>query len=148
MSNSSRELPREIYLQDVPLDTARSLFREALAQLPGWPAHRVERIPLARARDRVTAGPVWALNSSPGFASAAMDGAAVIAEATVGATETSPRVLKLQSEAIWIDTGDPMPAGTDAVVMVEDVHDLGDGAIEILAAVSYTHLTLPTIYSV
>ena len=136
MSNSSRELPREIYLQDVPLDTARTLFREALAQLPAWPAHRVERIPLAQARDRVTAGPVWALNSSPGFASAAMDGAAVIAEATVGATETSPRVLKLQSEAIWIDTGDPMPAGTDAVVMVEDVHDRGDGAIEILAAVA------------
>ena len=68
MSNSSRELPREIYLQDVPLDTARTLFREALAQLPAWPAHRVERIPLAQARDRVTAGPVWALNSNPGFA--------------------------------------------------------------------------------
>jgi putative molybdopterin biosynthesis protein len=136
MSNCSRKVPREVYLQDVPLDTARTLLREALDKLPGWPVRRTERVSLANARGRVTAMPVWALNSSPSFAAAAMDGAAVLAEATIGATETSPRVLKRESEAVWIDTGDPMPAETDAVVMVEDIHDRGDGFIEILAAVS------------
>ncbi len=79
-----------------------------------------ERVPLAGAIGRVTAAPVLALRSSPAFAAAAMDGIAVHAEqATEGA------VLE---DFVVVDTGDPMPPGYDAVVMVEDVTFAGDKA--------------------
>ena len=70
---------------------------------------------------RVTARPVWAVMSSPHYDAAAMDGIAVRAADTVGATETRPVALDVGSQAVWVDTGDPMPAGRDAVVMIEHV---------------------------
>ena len=118
----------------MPLATARERLARALAELPDWPPRRTVRLPLDQALGLVTASPVWAALSSPHFPAAAMDGVAVSAADTVGATETSPRRLKLDTEALWIDTGDAMPPDTDAVIMVEDVHDRGDGTIEIIAA--------------
>ena len=125
---------RAVYLYDVPLATARERLAKALAELPGWPPRRTLRLPLHRALGHVTAAPVWAALSSPHFPAAAMDGVAVSAAGTLGATETSPRHLKLDTEAIWIDTGDAMPPHTDAVIMIEEIHDRGDGTIEITAA--------------
>ena len=133
-SKPSSPHQREVYLHDVPLATARERLARALAELPDWPPRRTVRLPLDQALGLVTASPVWAALSSPHFPAAAMDGVAVSAADTVGATETSARRLKLDTEALWIDTGDAMPPDTDAVIMVEDVHDLGDGTIEIIAA--------------
>ena len=133
-SKPSSPHQREVYLHDVPLATARERLARALAELPDWPPRRTVRLPLDKALGHVTAAPVWAALSSPHFPAAAMDGVAVSAADTVGATETSPRRLKLDTEALWIDTGDAMPPDTDAVIMVEDVHDRGDGTIEIIAA--------------
>ena len=133
-SKPSSPHQREVYLHDVPLATARERLARALAELPDWPPRRTVRLPLDQALGLVTASPVWAALSSPHFPAAAMDGVAVSAADTVGATETSPRRLKLDTEALWIDTGDAMPPNADAVIMVEDVHDLGDGTIEIIAA--------------
>ena len=133
-SKPSSPHQREVYLHDVPLATARERLARALAELPDWPPRRTVRLPLDQALGLVTASPVWAALSSPHFPAAAMDGVAVSAADTVGATETSPRRLKLDTEALWIDTGDAMPPDTDAVIMVEDVHDRGDGTIEIIAA--------------
>ena len=118
----------------MPLATARNRLATALAELPDWPPRRTDRLPLDQALGHVTAAPVWAALSSPHFPAAAMDGVAVSAADTVGAAETSPRRLKLDTEALWIDTGDAMPPNTDAVIMIEDVHDRGDGTIEIIAA--------------
>ena len=134
MSNPSSSDQRAVYLYDVPLATARERLTKALAELPDWPPRRTLRLPLDQALGRVTAAPVWAALSSPHFPAAAMDGVAVSAAGTVGAAETSPRRLKLVTEAVWIDTGDAMPPNTDAVIMIEDIHDRGDGAIEITAA--------------
>ncbi len=133
-SKPSSSHQRDVYLYDVPLATARERLEKALAELPGWPPRRTLRLPLDKALGHVTAAPVWAALSSPHFPAAAMDGVAVRAASTVGAAETSPRRLELDSEAIWIDTGDAMPPDTDAVIMIEDVHDRGDGSIEIIAA--------------
>ena len=133
-SNPSSSHQRDVYLYDVPLATARERLAKALAELPGWPPRRTLRLPLDKALGHVTAAPVWAALSSPHFPAAAMDGVAVAAASTVGAAETSPRRLELDSEAIWIDTGDAMPPDTDAVIMIEDIHDRGDGSIEIIAA--------------
>ena len=133
-SEPSSSHQRDVYLYDVPLATARERLASALAELPGWPPRRTLQLPLDKALGHVTAAPVWAALSSPHFPAAAMDGVAVAAASTVGAAETSPRRLELDSEAIWIDTGDAMPPDTDAVIMIEDIHDGGDGSIEIIAA--------------
>ena len=125
---------RAVYLHDVPLAAARDRLARALAELPDWPPRRTLRLPLDRALGHVTAEPVWAALSSPHFPAAAMDGVAVTAAGTIGAAETSPRRLRLGTEAVWIDTGDALPSDTDAVIMVEDIHDRGDGVIEIIAA--------------
>ncbi|MFO7631402.1 MAG: molybdopterin biosynthesis protein, partial [Caldilinea sp.] len=86
---------------------------------------------------RVTAEPVWARISSPHYHAAAMDGYAVRAEATRGAIETNPLLLKLSEQAFALDTGDPLPPNTNAVIKIEDTHIVAqDGAdyIEILAS--------------
>jgi len=82
-----------------------------------------EEIPTAAARGRVTASPAMARWSSPGVHQAAMDGFAVAATATFGATPESPRHLALGREAFAVNTGHVLPPGTDAVIMVEEVPD-------------------------
>jgi putative molybdopterin biosynthesis protein len=127
------------YISDVPAAEALAAWREARAAA-GCPA-RVEaiRVAVADAVGRVTAAPVWAARSSPAFDSAAMDGIAVRAGDTVGASDRQPIVLADGAFAV-VDTGDPLPAGYDAVVMREDVHRTADGA-ELRAAVPpYQHV--------
>ena len=98
-------------------------------------------MPLAQSRGRVTAEPVWARISSPHYDSAAMDGIAVRAADTVGATETSPLRLAVGEQAVWVDTGDPMPRGFNAVIMVEVVHEVDIGTLEIQSpAAPYQHV--------
>ncbi len=128
---------RNIYLHDVALGEALASWHDALEAeglLKPLPA---ETIPLSEALGRVTAEPVWALISSPHYHAAAMDGYAVRAEETRGATETSPLLLALGSQAFPLDTGDPLPPQTNAVIKIEDTHLVaaaeGD-SIEILAA--------------
>lgn len=127
---------RRVYLDDIALDEAYRRLWAALDRagaagpLPG------ESIPVADALGRVTAGPVWAAISSPHYHASAMDGVAVRAADTIGASETSPIVLALGQQAIWVDTGDPVPAGMDAVVMLEHLQRVGEGAIEIMQPVA------------
>jgi molybdenum cofactor synthesis domain-containing protein len=83
----------------------------------------VEEIPTTGAAGRVTAAPVIARRSSPAAHQAAMDGFAVAAAATFGATPEAPRRLALGREAHPINTGHLMPPGADAVIMVEQIPD-------------------------
>ena len=129
-------MPRRYYLEDLALDDARQRFEDALARAGGVAPLPAERVPLPEARDRVTAAPVWANISSPHYHAAAMDGVAVRAAETLGATEASPRRLALGAQATWVDTGDPLPPGTDAVIMAEHVQAIDDATIEILAPVA------------
>ncbi len=130
------EADRQVFLEDIPLDDARRRFMDALEAVDALAPTPAESIDLADAAGRVTAAPVWARISSPNYHAAAMDGVAVRAAATVGARETAPKSLRIGADAVWIDTGDPLPPEMDAVVMIEDVHDRGDGSIEILGAVA------------
>ena len=79
---------------------------------------------------------MWARISAPHYYAAAMDGIAVHAKETAGATETSPKHLHPGEQAVWVDTGDAMPPGFDAVVMVENVQELPAGDFEIHAPVA------------
>ena len=134
---------RRYYLSDIPLDDAIQKFHSALEEVGGLVPMPPETLPLEMAKGRVTAGPVWARISSPHYDSAAMDGVAVRAHQTVGATETSPLRLKLGEQAVWVDTGDPMPSGFDAVIMVEMVHEVDGSTIEILSPVPPYHDVRP-----
>lgn len=130
--------PSSPFVSDVPTEQARSAWREACA-VAGCPP-RVDAVPLpvGDAVGRVTAESVWARRSSPAFDSAAMDGIAVHAAATVGAAETTPVLL---DDFAVVDTGDPLPSGYDAVVMREHVHHTADGRAELRAAVPpYQHV--------
>ena len=119
------------YLEDIPLAEAHARFAAALDRSRVPSAMPSEPVSLADALGRVTAEPVWAQQSSPHYHAAAMDGAAVRAADTTGALETAPLTLRLGEQAAWVNTGDSMPSGFDAVIMREVIHDTGDGSIEI-----------------
>ncbi len=136
-------MKRKYYLEDIPLDEAVRRFDAALEAAGALGTTPVELAPLDMAHGRVTAGPVWAKSSSPHYDAAAMDGVAVRSRETVGATETSPVRLAVGAQAVWIDTGDPMPAGFDAVIKVEVVHEIDDSAIEIRAPAPPYHDVRP-----
>jgi putative molybdopterin biosynthesis protein len=127
-------MPRRYYLEDLALDEAWLRFETALTRAGGVDPPPAERVPLSEALGRITAEAVWAQLSSPHYHAAAMDGVAVRAADTAGATETIPRRLKIGEQAIWVDTGDPLPSGTDAVIMAEHVHTVVEEIIEIMAA--------------
>ena len=100
-----------------------------------------EDIPLEEANTRVLAENIEVLIDVPPFDRSAMDGYAVISGDTSGASESNPIYLEVIDEigagsvskhylsfgkAIKIATGAPMPAGSDAVVMEEDVEQTGN----------------------
>ena len=125
----------------MPVDQASAEFHAALAEAGALEPTAAEMTPLDRTHGRVTAEPVWAKVSSPHYDAAAMDGIAIRSRETVGATETSPLRLEVDEQARWVDTGDPMPEGYDAVIMVEHVHETEGRTIEIDApAAPYQHV--------
>src|SRR5260370_2900698 len=115
------------------------MSREAALRLwLGQPAAAplsAESVPTAEAAGRVTAGPVFAARSVPHFHASAMDGLAVRAADTFNASETRPVSLPAGAFSV-VDTGDPISDPFDAVVMIEDVRWLPDGAAELIEAAS------------
>jgi molybdenum cofactor synthesis domain-containing protein len=113
-------MKRRIYLSMKSLEEAREVW---LARFDLNALAQAEEVSVAAARGRVTAAPVMARRSSPAAHQAAMDGFAVAAAGTFGATPDSPRLLALGQEAFPINTGHLMPPGTNAVIMVEQIPD-------------------------
>ncbi len=130
-------------MQNVPRGEALKLYLERLAAIGAlWPGSP-ERIPVASALGRVTAAPVFARISSPHYHAAAMDGIAVCAGTTFGANETRPLQLIIGKDAFMVDTGDPLPQGCNAVIMIEDLHFRDDRTVEIIApAVPWQHVRM------
>lgn len=122
---------RKIYLEDTPLQEAQQRIVESVRFSP-----QVEIIPTREALGRVTAEPIYAKVSMPNFHAAAMDGVAVKAEMTYGADEQHPVCLKRGEAYVEVDTGDPIPEGYDAVIMIEHIHQIDDDTIEILESVA------------
>ena len=119
------------YLTNIPLDKAREDYLKLLESHGFGP--KTEVIPVWDACGRVTAHAVHAHICAPHYAASAMDGVAVSAKDTFGATETTPITLN-PSQFIVLDTGDPIPENCDAVIMVEDIVKNEDGTITIHAA--------------
>lgn len=106
-----------------------------------------EIIPTAAALGRVTSSPIVAPHNIPTFSRSAMDGYAVRAADTYGASETAPAFLPIigevpmgtkvnfslnPGECALIHTGGMMPQGSDAVVMLEYTQIVRNGEVEIL----------------
>jgi molybdopterin molybdotransferase len=135
----------------VPARQGREFFavRRVSEALAGFrPARRTatERVPVRDALGRVPAAPVAAPQALPGFARATVDGFAVRAADTFGASEGLPSYLDLTGEvrmgrppehelrpgaAMAIATGAPLPAGADAVVKIEHTQSATESLIEV-----------------
>jgi putative molybdopterin biosynthesis protein len=138
---------QEQFLQVLDRDEAERRFRAALDLTP----RGVERVPLEAALGRVLAADVVSPVDVPSFDRSNVDGFAVVAEDTFGASEEVPRTVRLGAEeihtgvvpsdtvragtALAIATGGMMPRGADAVVMVEHA-DVRDGGLRIGRAVA------------
>lgn len=138
----------------IPLEEAQS---QILATVPRLPAATV---PLAEALGLVTVEALAATEPIPPFANTGVDGYAVQAASTAGATPEAPVQLRIvgelaaggaptvpvgPGEAIRIMTGAPVPDGADAIVMVEDTATgAGDAGVVTIrrAARSGDHIRL------
>jgi len=125
------------YLTNAPLDEAAKRYLSLLKER--GLAGRTEKIPVQSACGRVTAGAVYAHICAPHYHACAMDGIALKAADTFGAGETAP-VLLSGEKYVTVDTGDPLPEGCDAVVMVEDVVFEGDAARLYAPAAPWQHI--------
>ncbi len=121
---------RNIYLKMKSLEDARTVVLERFG---GKPKPESATIPSVDAVGRILATPVFARLSSPNFHAAAMDGIAVKAADTFGASETRPRRLTVGRDTVFLNTGHVLPEGTDAVIMIEQVRVLDEGRLEIEA---------------
>jgi molybdopterin molybdotransferase len=128
----------------IPLQEARAIIDEAMK-----PIDRRERVNLMDANGRAGAADVKSTRDVPPFSRAGMDGFAVIADDTFGASRYEPKTLRViekvytgevpskrvdSGTATEIATGAPMPAGADAVVMVEET-EKDDEAVRIFTPV-------------
>ena len=116
------------YLTPKALDEAVEEYLSLLRGKGMQPA--VETVKTCEGCGRITAKAVYANICSPHFNASAMDGIAVRASDTFGATETTPVYLP-KEKFTRLDTGDPIPDDCDAVVMIEDVVEAeNDGVLE------------------
>jgi len=129
---------RNLYLTNVPVEEALSKYFSALE---GVLTPAFEEIPVSESLDRITKHAVYARCCSPLFNAAAMDGIAVRAAATEGARESNPLILAKGKDFIPVDTGDPMRLPFDAVIMAEDVLEIDEETVKILAsAAAWQHV--------
>jgi putative molybdopterin biosynthesis protein len=139
---------QEQFLEVVSAEEARTRFEKHLDLSP----LKAERVALADALTRVLAHDVVAAVDAPPFDRSNVDGFALRAADTLGASDGNPKRLVLNAEVIacgdaptlevkpgtatTIATGGVMPRGADAVVMIEHTEMIGEGvpAIEIRRA--------------
>lgn len=116
-----------IYLHDIPLAEAKAKLENTLQAAGKQGILAVEEIALdENALGRVLSQPVWAKISSPNYHSSAMDGFAVRAEETNGAQPSQPVILQWNNQALYVDTGDPLPEWANAVIPIENVETLDE----------------------
>ncbi|MBR0353183.1 MAG: molybdopterin biosynthesis protein [Oscillospiraceae bacterium] len=126
------------YLTNVPLEQARAEYLTKLLE-KGFSAEN-ETVPVSGACGRITSRAVYAKSNAPHYAASAMDGIAIAARDSFGATETTPVTLP-PDRFTQVDTGDPVPAGCDAVIMAEDLVFSEDGAVTLhTSAAPWQHI--------
>ncbi len=139
-------MTRKIFLDTVPLDTALKRWKLYLKERDIFEPFHGEAVKVIDSLHRITSEPVAARQSSPFFHSSAMDGYAVRFQDTFGANESSTVRLRRGDQAVSVNTGDPIPDGYDAVIMIEDTNIIRDDTSEyieiIRAATPYQHVRI------
>lgn len=120
------------YLNNLPLDEAKSIYFKHLKDV-GF-CSKSEKISVSDACGRIIKNAAYAHICSPHYNASAMDGVAVKAEITFSASESTPVTLTADDYTV-VDTGDPIPDGCDAVIMVEDLIEQGNDDYQIISAV-------------
>lgn len=122
--------PRNIFLENKPLTEAKAIWQEALGKHGFFSKRPIETIAVDDCLGRTLARPVYARRSSPAYNAAAMDGIAVHFLDLARASEANP--VRLGRERfIPVNTGNAIPEGCNAVVMIEDVHFIDENEVEL-----------------
>ncbi|GAA0228662.1 molybdopterin molybdotransferase MoeA [Haladaptatus pallidirubidus] len=135
MSDHQPDRKRSGFKETTRVSAARERLREAVS------GHgRTESASLDSADGRVLAEAVVAPRNVPHYPRAAMDGFAVRAQDTFGASGRSPEILRRGEElaphtAVRVHTGSELPEGADAVVMIEQTDEFGE-EVEVFDAVA------------
>jgi molybdopterin molybdotransferase len=126
-------------------------LEEVFSLVQEFPAKDCETIDVGNACSRILAADLTAPRDMPGFRRATMDGYAVHAASSYGASESSPAWLEIvgtvsmgkvpdfdlvSGQAARISTGGMLPRGADAVVMVEHTEAVDDSSVEIYKSVA------------
>ncbi|WDP84518.1 MAG: molybdopterin biosynthesis protein [Desulfobacter sp.] len=120
---------RNIYLDMKSIEEAKDcLFTEFKKNITG-----VETLDVVNAKGRILSKQAVAAISSPNFHAAAMDGIALDAQVSFGASEDAPKTLEIGKTAFWVNTGHVLPKETNAVIMIENLNILDKEIIEIEA---------------
>jgi molybdenum cofactor synthesis domain-containing protein len=135
------------FRQTTKVETALTMFFDNVTLRRLSP----ELVSLDEALGRISAEDIVSKNNVPSYDRAAMDGYAVVAADTFGASQTAPALLSIvcrgdmkkphgsrfdTGKAVEINTGEVLPAGADAVVMLEYVRKINEKQIEVLAPVT------------
>ncbi len=122
---------KNIYVKNTPLAKAKEKWQQALAKINFYNGAAVTELEVEKALGQVTGKPVFAAHSSPIYNAAAMDGIAVHFADLAAASEASP--IRLGKEQFTpVNTGNNLPQGFDAVVMIEDVHYVSEEEVELI----------------
>lgn len=127
---------RNLYLKTIPVEEARERYFDRVKEILKTES---ETVPVIKSLNRVTRSAIYAKYSSPLFNASAMDGIAVRAEDTSGATETSPVVLR-EDQYVVVDTGDPIHNPYDSVIMAEDIVETEEGVRITASAAPWQHI--------
>lgn len=134
-------------------DDARAMLCDRIAALA-----RSEHCPLGDALDRVTAAELRSPVDLPAFPRSTMDGYALRAADSYGASESLPAYLRLigevpmgraaglevgAGELAKVHTGGMIPAGADAVVMIENTQLVDDVTVEVVRPVAHAENVIP-----
>ena len=126
---------RDIYIPNQPLSQALDKWQQGLEAKKIFDPRPGKTVPVDDCLGLITAEPVFALYSSPSYNAAAMDGIAVRFLDLAGACETTP-VRLVRPDFAPVNTGNVLPDQFDAVVMIEDVHQLNDQEVELINPVT------------
>lgn len=113
---------RNIYLSKLALKEAQEKFSKTLLKYKLVQPLKGELVSTEDSLGRITGEAIFAKISSPCYQAAAMDGVVVRARDTYGASESSPVTLKVDQNFHFINTGNPIPRGFDAVIKIEDIN--------------------------
>lgn len=127
-NNKLSKESRNIYISNIPVYEAVEKYKEALSS-----TRKTEVIPSTDVLFRTTSEAVYAQNSSPHYHGAAMDGIVVTAAETFGASEKTPKLLTEGVDFEYVNTGNPIPENKDSVIMIEDIAQVEQGVVKIIA---------------